>query len=156
MKWFDRISANRYVTTVLLADDQGRILRSSRPLRSDEERIASMLQSVEVLAQSLAAELWNSLAEMIHITTDSDHLLVFPLSDSRYVALVMLPRTAPLLLLLVEIRRALAEVEADELHALAQQPRVHNGDNTVMDPEAQELIDAVQEWLNQQRMSDEE
>lgn len=154
MKWFDRIVANRYVESVLVADDQGRILRSSRPLRSDDELVASMLQSAEVLAQTLAEELWSGAAEMVHISTDSEHLLLFPLAGSRYYAVILLPRTAPVQLVLIELRRALAEVDAGELHELARESVAHlHSTSEVSDPEARELIAAVEEWLHRQRAS---
>lgn len=154
MNWFNRIVANRYVEAVLVADDQGRILRSSRPLRSDDELVASMLQSAEVLAQTLAEELWSGPAEMVHLSTDSEHLLLFPLAASRYYAVIIIPRTAPVHLVLIELKRALAGVDAGELHELARKPELDPAPTgEVTDPEAQELITAVEEWLRHQRTS---
>ena len=54
MDWFERLAGNQYVEAVMLANNQGRLLRTSRSMRSSDELLASMFQAAEVLAQTLA------------------------------------------------------------------------------------------------------
>jgi predicted regulator of Ras-like GTPase activity (Roadblock/LC7/MglB family) len=146
MDWFERLAGNQYIEMILLANNEGRILRSSRPMRSSDELIASMFQAAEVLAQTLAAEFEVGSAEMLQISTQYGHLMLFPLARSTHYVVVVAERAAPYLLLMVEIGRVLKTVTADDLAVYTQlvgQP----DDLTELD--AAELIEAVREWLQQ-------
>lgn len=148
MDWFERLQKNPYIQTLLLADDQGRVLRSTRSMISDGEFVASMLQSAEVLTQTLAAELGCGQARMLHISTSHEHILLFPLAESTFFLLVLLDRTAPLKLILIELERVISQITANDLaqfvSPIEQYPRPD--DTPVLD--AQELIEAVREWLH--------
>ena len=142
--WFERLENNPHVEAVVIADTQGRILRTTRPLSSDQETVASMFQSLEVLAQTLSGELRSGRASLIHLITEYSHILLYPLLDSTFFLVVELERSAPLMLLVVELERIITEVKASDFEdmrrSLAQRD-VHS------ELDAHELIDAVQEWL---------
>ena len=144
MDWFERLAVNPHIESVLLADNQGRILRSTRPLGSDAEMAASMLQSAEVLAQALSAEFGCGEAKMLQISTRREHIMLFPLANSTYYLVVQVERTAPLMVVMTEIERALTQIDLDELAALDDTP-ARSDDTPVLD--AEELIEAVREWL---------
>lgn len=128
----------------MLADNQGRVLRSTRPLGSDSEMAASMLQSAEVLAQALASEFGCGEAKMLQISTRREHIILFPLFGSTYYLVVQVERTAPMMVIMTDIERALANIDPDELTEFGD-TRVRSDDTPVLD--AQELIEAVREWL---------
>lgn len=144
MDWFERLAGNQYVEVVVLANNQGRILRSSRAMRSGDELLASMFQAAEVLAQTLVAELGFGAAQMVQISTENGHLMLFPLAHSTHYVVVMAERTAPLALLMVEIERTLAEVSEGDLTAFAE---VIGKPDDLSELDAAELIEAVREWL---------
>lgn len=146
MDWFERLAGNQYVEMVLLANNEGRVLRSSRPMRSSDELIASMFQAAEVLAQTLADEFNLGSAEMVQISTKYGHLMLFPLASSTHYLVVVVGRAAPYLLLMVEIGRVLKAVTADDLAVYAQM--VGQPDD-LSELDAAELIEAVREWLHQ-------
>ncbi len=144
MDWFERLNNNPHIESVLLADNQGRVLRSTRPLGSDSEMAASMLQSAEVLAQTLSAELGCGEARMLQISTQREHIMLFPLAASTFYLVVQVARTAPLMLIMVELERVIAEVDVTQLGVQSEKP-VPSDDTPVLD--AAELIEAVREWL---------
>lgn len=141
MEWLERLMANPHITGLLLANTEGMILHSTRPLRSEDERVASMLQAVEVLAQTLADAMRCGRAEVIHMATRHEHLMLFPLLESRFYLLLVLERAAPLMLVMVDVERVLKDVRLDSIE---DSPRVVD-DTPVLD--AAELIEAVQNWL---------
>ncbi len=142
--WFERLKKNPYIEAVVIADTQGRILRTTRPLSSDQETVASMFQALEVLAQSLAGELQSGKASVIHLITEYSHILLYPLINSTFFLVVEAERTAPLLLLAVDLERIVADVDAGDLANMQLSPaQGHNHSEA----ETQELIEAVQEWL---------
>jgi predicted regulator of Ras-like GTPase activity (Roadblock/LC7/MglB family) len=146
MDWFERLAGNQYIEMVLLSNNQGRVLRSSRPMRSGDELIASMFQTAEVLAQTLADEFGLDEAEMVQISTQRGHLMLFPLERSTYYLVVMTERSAPYHLLMVEIGRVLKTVTPSDLAVYGQmigQP------DELAELDAAELIEAVREWLQQ-------
>lgn len=145
MDWFERLAVNPHIESVLLADNQGRILRSTRPLGSDAETAASMLQAAEVLAQSLSAEFGCGEAKMLQISTKREHIMLFPLLNSTYYLVVMVERVAPLMVVMTEIERAMTNIDLDELAAYDERPMMRSDDTPVLD--AEELIEAVREWL---------
>jgi len=145
MDWFERLAVNPHIESVLLADNQGRILRSTRPLGSDAETAASMLQAAEVLAQSLSAEFGCGEAKMLQISTKREHIMLFPLMNSTYYLVVMVERVAPLMVVMTEIERAMTSIDMEELAALDERPSIRSDDTPVLD--AEELIEAVREWL---------
>jgi predicted regulator of Ras-like GTPase activity (Roadblock/LC7/MglB family) len=149
--WFDRLAENQHVEGLLLADNQGRILRSSRPLRSDDELIASMFQSMDVLAQALVEEFQYGSVQMLHMSSHNGHLLIFPKFNSHYYLVVIVPRSAPLLLLMIEIERILSELQPEDFASLAAvSPAFYN------EPlDAAELIEAVREWLGKRASAQE-
>lgn len=143
MDWFQCLTSNPYINAVLVADNRDNILRSSYPLRSDHEQLASMLQSAEVLAQTLSTELNCGEARLLQFSTQWEHILLFPLFQSNYYLVVQVERTAPLMLIMVDVERALDEITQDELREM---DTLRFADDTpVLD--AAELIEAVQEWL---------
>ena len=146
MDWFERLVGNQHIEMVLLANNDGRILRSSRPMRSSDELMASMFQAAEVLAQTLAEEFELGLAEMVQISTQYGHLMLFPLAHSTYYVVVVIERSAPYLLLMAEITRVLKNVTSDDLAVFAQ---VVGRPEDLSELDAAELIEAVQEWLQQ-------
>jgi predicted regulator of Ras-like GTPase activity (Roadblock/LC7/MglB family) len=142
--WFERLEKNPHIEAVVIADTQGRILRTTRLLSSDQETIASMFQTLEVLAQSLAGELRSGKASLIHLITEYSHILLYPLIDSTFFLVVEAERNAPLMLLAVEMERIIADVKISDLVDMQKssaQADIHS------ELDAQELIDAVQEWL---------
>lgn len=148
MKWFDDLANNPHVEALLVSDNQGHILRSTRMLKSDHEQVASMVQSFEALAQALASDLNCGEAQLVQFTTDEDHILVFPLLDSTYFLVVQAPRRAPLMLLMVELERVIAKLDSSAFAVMREYAR-YADDTPVLD--AAELIDAVREWLQSQQ-----
>ncbi|MAS36017.1 MAG: hypothetical protein CL610_18560 [Anaerolineaceae bacterium] len=144
--WFDRLMHNPHVEAGLLVDNQGRILRSSYSRRSDHEVIASMIQALEVMAQSLSGEMKVGDASRIQLMTEDSHLLLYPLLGSTYFLLVELRRDAPLMLMTAVIERITAGVTLSGMAAMQQ----HAASNT-SDLDATELIQAVQTWLRRKR-----
>lgn len=135
--WFDRLAGNRYIEIVILANNQGQLLRSSRPIASEEDLIPSMLQALEVLAQTLAAEFNCGAAQMVQLATEQGHLLLFPQLGSTYYVAVLVERTAPLMLILIELERTLGKLTADDFALY----------DTEAELDADQLIEAVREWL---------
>jgi predicted regulator of Ras-like GTPase activity (Roadblock/LC7/MglB family) len=142
--WFERLAENPHIEAIVVADNQGGILRSTRELRSDHEQAASMVQAMEVLAQTLSAALHCGPARMVQLSTDRDHILLFPLAQSTYFLVVQARRTAPLALLMVELERVVSSIRVDDLVEM-REVMVRADDTPVLD--AAELIDAVREWL---------
>ena len=116
--WFQRLANNPHIETLLIADTQGQILCSSRELSSDHERVASMLQSLDVLAQSLADEFSSGKAQLVQLSTTEHHIILLPLVASTYFLVVQAKRSAPLTLLMIEVERVIQRVRADELLTL--------------------------------------
>ncbi len=144
MGWFERLENNPHVESVVIADTQGQILRTTRPLSSDQETVASMFQSLEVLAQTLSGELRSGRASLIHLITEYSHIVLYPLLDSTFFLVVEFERSAPLMLLAVDLERIIAEIKASDFEDMRRslaQTEVHS------ELDAQELIDAVQAWL---------
>lgn len=142
MDWFDRLAGNRHIEVVMLANNQGHLLRSSRGVSSDDELLPSMLQALEVLAQTLSEEFGCGAAQMVQLSTEGGHLLLFPLAQSTAYLVVMVERSAPLMLILIEIERTLKTLTPGDLAALGQEPELDAG----------ELIEAVEEWLRGRTM----
>lgn len=143
MDWFERLTSNPYINAVLLVDNLGNILQSTYPLGSDHAQVGSMLQSAEVLAQTLAEELNCGEARMLQISTQWEHIMLFPLFASSYYLVVQVERTAPLMLVMVDVERALDEVRRESLDQFEMKSALD--DTPALD--AAELIEAVQEWL---------
>lgn len=137
MDWFERLASNRYVDVLMVANNQGQLLRSSRSISSEDELLPSMLQALEVLAQTLAEEFGCGAAQMVQLSTENGHLLLFPLAQSTHYLVVLVERIAPLMLILIEIERTLKSLSPDDLAVLNQSPELDAG----------ELIEAVEEWL---------
>lgn len=146
--WFSRLVENPHITLTLVTDNQGRILRSAPRLSSNVEQVASMVQSFEALAQSLASALHCGEARMLQFTTDMDHTLVFPLFNAQYFLAVQIVRKAPLMLVMVEMERVLHMINLTDM-VFIQEYAMVDDETPVLD--AAELIDAVREWLQQQR-----
>ena len=142
--WFEQLAENPHIEALVVADNQGRILRTTRELRSDHEYAASMVQAIEVLAQTLSAALYFGAARMVQLSTDRDHILLFPLAKSTHFLVVQTRRTAPLTLLMVELERVIAQIHHEDLDAM-RDVILYADDTPVLD--AAELIDAVREWL---------
>lgn len=151
MDWFDRLVSNRYIEAVILTNNEGHLLRSSRALGSEDEVLPSMLQAMEVLAQTLTAEFDCGEARMVHIATELGHLLLFPLVNSTYYLVLMAERTAPLALITVELDRTLRSLTADDLAAY---DRPFTLPEEAGDLDAEEIIAAVQAWLRRKPFDD--
>lgn len=143
--WFRRLTDNPHVEMALIADKQGRILSSSQSLSSDHERVASMLQSMEVLAQALAEEMTGGMAELVQLSTQSFHIILLPLLNSSYFLVVQAKRSAPLTLLMIEIERVASQVRQADFSAMAARYQRLPDESPL---NAAELIEAVQEWLH--------
>ena len=148
MEWFDHLIENPHIETLLISDNRGHILRSTRRLKSDHEQVASMVQSFEVLARALADGLACGEAQLLHFTTDLDHILIFPLLGSTFFLIVQTSRRAPLMLLTVELERVIAALATADFVAMREHAG-HMDDTPVLD--AAELIEAVREWLQSQQ-----
>lgn len=148
MNWFEQLAENVHIEAVLIADNQGHILRSTRTLRSDHEQVASMVLSFEAMAQALAETLGCGDAQMVQFATDLDHILIFPLLGSTYFLVAQVPRKAPLMLLMVELERVMAQLEPSDF-VYIEELAAYADDTPVLD--AAELIDAVREWLQNQQ-----
>lgn len=142
--WFERLENNPHIEAVVIADTQGRILRTTRPLSSDQETVASMFQALEVLAQALSGELRSGRASLVHLITEYSHIVLYPLIDSNFFLVVEAERSAPLMLLAVELERIIADVTVSDLVEMQKSPVQADADSEL---DAQALIDAVQEWL---------
>lgn len=137
MDWFNRLASNRYIQLVLLANDQGQMLRASREIQSEDDMLPSMLQALEVLGQSLSDEFNCGTTHMVHLSTARGHIMLFPLAGAQYYLTVVVEKIAPLMVVLVEIERTLKTLDLDEIDKL----------NPPTDLDAAELIEAVREWL---------
>ncbi len=149
MKWFEQLSTNPHVEAVLVTDNEGRILLTTRYMSSKNELIASMIQAADVLAQTLTSELERGPVQMLHISTDREHLLIFPLANSTYHLVLIVQADAPLVSIIEQVERMLPEIDASEFAAdeppgpPAPPPRVPEDEEL----NAQDLIEAVREWL---------
>lgn len=144
MDWFEHMSTHQHVEMVLVADNQGHLLRSSRELRDDNEMLPAMLQALEVIAQSLSDEVACGAAQMVLLSTEHSYLLLFPLYHSTYYVLVMVGKSAPLPWLIPYIEQTLAGLTLKDFIAFDELP----------DMDSRELIDAVHEWLLQRPRSE--
>jgi predicted regulator of Ras-like GTPase activity (Roadblock/LC7/MglB family) len=143
--WFRRLTENPHIEMALIADKQGRIVASSHSLSRDHERIASMLQSMEVLAQALAEEMTGGMAELVQISTSTYHIILLPLLSSTYFLVVQVKRSAPLTLLMIEIERVARQVREADFSAMSTRYQRLPDESPL---NAAELIEAVQEWLH--------
>jgi hypothetical protein len=82
---------------------------------------------------------------VIHLMMSDCHVLLYPLLDSRYFLLVQIERSAPLMLVTVEMNRVIEDVTLSDLNAMQHETLPVR---TESDLDAEELIDAVQEWLH--------
>jgi predicted regulator of Ras-like GTPase activity (Roadblock/LC7/MglB family) len=149
MDWFDRLSANRFVDALMLANSQGNLMRASRAFSSDDELLTSMLQAFEVLAQTITNEFGFGSARMIQLATEEGHILLMPLHDSAYYAAALLRRNSPVNLVMAELERVLSVISYEELRDM-------DPDRELVAAEATELIEAVEEWLRDHPAEDED
>lgn len=149
MDWFDRLVSNRHFEAVILTDNQGNLLRSSRAMGDSDETLPSMLQAMEVLAQTLTAEFGCGEARMVHVATEIGHLMLFPLVNSSYYLALLAGRNAPLTLITVELERVLRKLTSDDLVAY-DKPVVLAEESSDLD--AQEIIQAVEAWLRRRTL----
>lgn len=144
LDWLSRLAKNPHIEAVIIADNDGYILHSSRSLRSDQEYLASMFQALAVLGQTLAQEFASNTMHFVQLTTENNHILLYPLIDSTYFLVIETLRTAPLMVLTIELERIIAEVVAADLLSRQHKAVLERQD---VDLNAEELIDAVREWL---------
>jgi hypothetical protein len=104
-----------------------------------------MLQSMEVLAQALAQEMTGTIAHMVQLSTELHHIILLPLLESQYFLILQAQRSAPLTLLMIEVDRAMDQVQPEHFAALTLRRARVDDDNSL---DAAELIEAVQEWLH--------
>jgi predicted regulator of Ras-like GTPase activity (Roadblock/LC7/MglB family) len=137
MNWFQTLGTNRYIRGIMVLDQQGRLLRSSLAVSSDDELLPSMLQAMDVLAQSLADELELGRTQMVLASMDRAYLLVFPLFQASYYIALLIDRLAPIAALIPSLERMLSSLTEDELESVDPLP----------DLNADEIIQAVADWL---------
>ena len=148
MDWFQQLAEHEFIDTVIITDNQGTILRSSGPISGQNELIASMIQAADVLAQSLTTELGRGPVQMLQITTDNEHILIFPLALSVYHLALIIRLEAPLASLVAELEQIIAGIDVEEFARQKQVPaRSFSSQHKADDLNAQELIEAVREWL---------
>lgn len=148
MSWLDRLLANPHIQTVLIADNQGRVLHSSRPLSSEDELVASMVQAADVLADTILSEFGRGPIQMLQISTGSEHLLIFPLPLSNFHLVLIVDYEAALKDVLDALERLLPEIDLSALTLAREQPvrpLITPPDDSELN--ADELIEAVREWL---------
>lgn len=141
--WLEKLAENAHVEALILADDKGRVVFTTGSQQN--ERIASMLQAAEVIAQALTEELKLGAVEDLRLTTANGHLLLYPLNGSTYYLVLMTVRDVPLMLVMTEVRRAVAVLTAADFIEFEEQ----NGVRTAEPLDADELIQAVSDWLRQ-------
>jgi predicted regulator of Ras-like GTPase activity (Roadblock/LC7/MglB family) len=144
MDWFEHISTHQHVELVLVADNQGHLLRTSREIKNDNEMLPAMLQALEVIAQSLSDEVGCGVAQMVMLSTEHSYLLLFPLYHSTYFVLVTVGKSAPLPWLIPYIERTLTSLTLKDFMAFDELP----------DLDSRELVEAVCEWLLQKPRSE--
>jgi predicted regulator of Ras-like GTPase activity (Roadblock/LC7/MglB family) len=144
MDWFERLTNNRYIDMVMVINSQGNMLRASRPLSSDDEMLPSMLQALEVLAQTLTTEFAIGAAKMIQISTEFGHIILFPVISSAYYIVIMVERAAPLMLIMVELDRTLSKLTQEDFDPFEEAMLIADQPS---DLDANEIIQAVEEWL---------
>ncbi len=152
LDWAERLAKNPYVEAVIVADNDGYILYSSRSLRSDQEYLASMFHALAVLGQTMAQEFEANSVHYIQLTTEYNHILLYPLLDSTYFLVIEAKRTAPLVMLTIEVERVMAKISLDDLLSRRHKAVMERQD---VDLNAEELIDAVREWLRRRPTSGE-
>ena len=81
---------------------------------------------------------------MIQISTELGHILLFPMMDSMYYVVIMIERTAPLMLIMVELERALGKLTQEDFDPFDEAVLLSDYPS---DLDADEIIEAVQEWL---------
>jgi len=138
MDWFDQLITNKHIEVALVTNNQGQLLRSSRAFGRDDEMLPSMLQALEMLAQTLTTELGCGTAHMVQLSTELGHLLLFPVMQSSYYVVVMVERTAPLMVVIIAVERLLRDLKEEDFTIFDDAPELN----------ADELIEAVREWLH--------
>lgn len=151
MDWFDRLVSNRHLEAVILTDNQGNLLRSSRAMGDADEALPSMLQAMEVLAQTLTSEFDCGEARMVHVATELGHLMLFPLLNSTYYLALLAGRNAPLALITVDLERVLRKLTPDDLVAYEKSALLSEESG---DLDAGEIIEAVEAWLRRRPTGD--
>jgi predicted regulator of Ras-like GTPase activity (Roadblock/LC7/MglB family) len=141
-RWFEHLSQHPHIEAVLLFSSQGQLLQSSIPFGSNHDTLASMLQSLEVLAQTLSAEFKVGVTSLVHLITEGSHVLVLPLLQSTYYLVALVDRAGPLMLVTVDLQRTVAKLTAADIAAVETSPI-----SGFSDLDAASLIEAVQEWL---------
>jgi predicted regulator of Ras-like GTPase activity (Roadblock/LC7/MglB family) len=137
MGWFERLSSNTHIQLIIVTNNRGQLLRTSYPLHSSSEKLASMFQALFVLAENLAANFEHDPARFILLSTKDHHVIIYARNYPTYYITVIVSRTAPLLLLMTELERVLGTLHPADLEALDTSDTLN----------AAELIQAVQEWL---------
>jgi hypothetical protein len=113
-----------------------------------DELIASMIQAAEVLAQTLSAESKRGSLQLIQIATTKACVVIFPLLRSAFHLTVITDRNVTLEDIVARIEELLLEIDISELRALQElipKPKPVLRDDGELN--AQELIEAVREWL---------
>ncbi len=144
MEWFERLANNAHIQLVIVTNNRGNLLRTSYPLKSSSEKLASMFQAFFVLAQNLATQFEHNPAQFVLLSTKEHHVFIYSFDYPAYYVTIVVGRTAPLLLLMTELERVLAGLHPADLDAL----------ETRDDLSAAELIQAVQEWLREKPTGD--
>lgn len=142
MEWFERLTNNPHTQMVIIANNRGQLLRASQPLRSDSELLASMFQSLFVLAQTLIHDFKHESARFVLLSTKNHHIFLFTLRYPIYYVAIVVDRSAPLMLVMVELERVFNGISPADVEML---DALSNND----DLNAAELIEAVQEWLRE-------
>lgn len=107
-----------------------------------------MVQAADVLANTILSEFGRGPIQMLQISTSSEHLLIFPLPLSSFHLVLIVDYEASLKEVLDVLERLLPEIDLSALSLAREQPlrpAITPLDDSELD--ANELIEAVREWL---------
>jgi predicted regulator of Ras-like GTPase activity (Roadblock/LC7/MglB family) len=163
MEWFVQLSENPHIEALLVMTNQGQVLHSTYPQQTHHKYTASMLQSAEALAQALAQELGCGAAQLLQFSTKNHHIILLPMFESSYYLVVLVQRTAPMLLVMALLEQAVQQVMIEDLLELSENNTPEEAAEAASEekpsenlPElnASELIEAVEEWLRDRSRGD--
>lgn len=163
MDWFVQLKENPHIEALLVLSNQGEVLHSTYPQQNYHKYTASMLQSAEALAQALAQELGCGTAQLLQFSTKDHHIILLPMFESSYYLVVLVQRTAPMLLVMTLLEQVVEQVMIEDLLELsetynppdaAEATPVEADEESLPALDASELIEAVEAWLRDRSRGD--
>src|SRR5258706_15518136 len=143
VSWFHDITRNPHIYVALLVNSAGKLVATSNRVGSEAQRVASMIKAAEVLARGLSVELGRGEMHTLQLSTQRAHILVTPIGKAHYL-IVLTSKDAPLELIFVYMQRLIKQLDEEDIsRALQQKPA-----SPLDDLDADELIEAVTEWLH--------